>query len=217
MLRFEALMNTNSAVLGGWLLVLACLVPGPAQAAGTLLIIGDSLSDAYDMPREAGWAQLMADRLGSDYTVVNASISGETSAGGRNRLPGLVEQHQPDWLLIILGGNDGLRALSPSQLRANLGAMIEYAQEQEIAVALMQIQLPANLGPAYLSRFEGVYRDLAERHEIKLMPFFLETLFDRPGMMMADGIHPSESAQPLMLEALWPHIQSWLAARPASR
>lgn len=186
------------------------VVPGPAQAAGTLLVIGDSLSDAYDMPREAGWAHLLAERLGPDYQVVNASISGETSAGGRNRLPGLIEQHQPDWLLIILGGNDGLRALSPTQLSANLAAMIEHARQQEIAVALMQIRLPANLGPAYIGRFERVYRDLAEKYSIELLPFFLETIFDQPGMMMADGIHPARQAQPLMLEALWPHVREWL-------
>ena len=192
------------------------LAPGPAQAAGTLLIVGDSLSDAYGMAREAGWAHLLGEQLGPEYTVVNASISGDTSVGGRNRLPGLIEQHEPDWLVIILGGNDGLRALNPAQLKANLEAMIEYARGQDIAVALMQIRLPANLGPAYLRRFEGVYPELAERHDIALMPFFLETVFDQPGMMMADGIHPSEAAQPLMLEALWPHLHPWMADRPAS-
>lgn len=184
--------------------------PGPAQAAGTLLILGDSLSDAYGMAREVGWVHQLDERLGPEFSVVNASISGETSFGGRKRLPSLLDEHAPDWLLIILGGNDGLRALSPAQLRENLGAMIETARQQDIAVALMQIRLPANLGPAYLRRFEAVYEDLAAEHDIPLLPFFLETIFDQPGMMMADGIHPSETAQPLMLEALLPHLQPWI-------
>ena len=159
-------MKTEFAVVGLWLAALTALAPGPAQASGTLLVIGDSLSDAYGMPREAGWAHLLADRLGADYAVVNASISGETSFGGRQRLPDLIARHRPDWLLIILGGNDGLRALSPAQLASNLGAMIEHAQQQDVAVALMQIRLPANLGPAYIGRFERV-RDDAEFERVK--------------------------------------------------
>lgn len=210
------LMKLRLTVLSVGLMLWLSLNPWPAQAAGTLLIIGDSLSDAYGMAREAGWAHLLGERLGPDYTVINAAISGETTLGGRNRLPDLMEAHGPDWLLIILGGNDGLRALSPAQLRANLAAMIEYAQGQGASVALMQISLPANLGPAYIRRFEGIYPDLAEQHGIALLPFFLETIFDQTGMMMADGIHPSEAAQPLMLEALWPHLQSWLSVQPAT-
>ena len=210
MLGWIRFMKTEFAVVGLWLAALTALAPGPAQASGTLLVIGDSLSDAYGMPREAGWAHLLADRLGADYAVVNASISGETSFGGRQRLPDLIARHRPDWLLIILGGNDGLRALSPAQLASNLGTMIEHAQQQDVAVALMQIRLPANLGPAYIGRFERVYQQLAARHQIPLMPFFLETLFDQPGMMMADGIHPAAAAQPLMLDALWPELRRWM-------
>ena len=207
-------MKIQSALLTIALIVMTSLHPGPARASETLLIIGDSLSDAYGMAREAGWAHLLDERLGPDFSVVNASISGETSIGGRNRLPGLIDAHDPAWLLIILGGNDGLRALNPAQLKDNLGAMIEHAQGQGVIVALMQIRLPANLGPAYIARFESIYPQLAQVHAIALLPFFLETLFDQPGMMLADGIHPSDSAQPLMLEALWPHLQSWLNLDP---
>nr|WP_203594755.1 arylesterase [Wenzhouxiangella limi] len=181
-----------------------------AEDADRVLIIGDSLSDAYQMPRESGWAHLLARRLGARYEVVNASISGETSAGGLSRLEQLLNNHDPDRLLIILGGNDGLRALNPSQLQANLDAMIRQAKQYGVDVALMQIRLPANLGPAYLRRFEAVYPTLADRHDVVLLPFFLESLFDRPGMMMDDGIHPTESAQPLMLEQVWPALQGWL-------
>lgn len=204
-------MDIKSAV---WLIALLNLAPGPAQAAGTLLIVGDSLSDAYGMAREVGWAHQLDEHLGPDFSVVNASISGETSFGGRNRLPGLLEEYEPDWVLIILGGNDGLRALSPAQLRENLNAMIEMALNREIDVALMQIRLPANLGPAYIRRFEAVYVELAAEHNIPLLPFFLETIFDQPGMMMADGIHPTQAAQSYMLDAVWPQVQTWLGAPP---
>jgi len=180
--------------------------------AGTVLVIGDSLSDAYDMPREAGWAALLSERLGDGYEVVNASISGETTIGGRNRLGQLLAAHSPDVLLIILGGNDGLRALSPAQVERNLEAMIEEGKAFGARIGLMQIRLPANLGPVYLRRFESIYPRLAERHDIELLPFFLEDLFDRPGMMMADGIHPTIEAQPLMLERLWPGLRPLLAS-----
>ena len=174
-----------------------------AGSSPVLLILGDSLSDAYNLPREAGWAHGLADRLAGDMHVVNASISGDTTAGGVARLPELLAEHQPSHLLLILGGNDGLRALSPAQLERNLGAIIERAQAQSVEVFLMQIRLPANLGPAYLDRFERVYPRLADQHGLELLPFFLEDIFDQPGMIMEDGIHPSEQAQPKMLEALW--------------
>ncbi|TVS11667.1 MAG: arylesterase [Wenzhouxiangella sp.] len=205
-------MNARILVMGCWLLLFGSAMAAQSAQANTLLIVGDSLSDAYNMPREAGWAALLSERLGGDYTVVNASISGETSAGGVRRLPGLIEQYSPNWLLIILGGNDGLRALNPAQLASNLEEMIVKAREAGIDVALMQIRLPANLGAAYLDRFEGLYPELAARHEALLLPFFLENLFDRPGMMMSDGIHPGEAAQPYMLEAIWPEVKQWLEA-----
>lgn len=200
----------RNALFAGLLVIPVGVAPVTAKPAERLLIIGDSLSDAYEMPRESGWAYLLAQRLAGDYEVVNASISGETSAGGLTRLEFLLERHDPDRLLIILGGNDGLRALSPAQLQANLDAMIEQAQRTGVEVALMQIRLPPNLGPAYLRRFEAIYPTLAERHSIPLLPFFLESLFDQPGMMLDDGIHPSPSAQPLMLDQVWPALQDWL-------
>ncbi len=184
------------------LLGLTCL---PAMA-NTILIVGDSLSDSYNMPREAGWAHLMSERLGDDYQVINASISGETTAGGIHRLDGLLEEYQPQVLLVILGGNDGLRALAPRQIEENLAAMIEKGKRAGARVGLMQIRIPPNLGPVYVRRFEAIYPALAERFDIELLPFFLDHLFDRPGMMMADGIHPTELAQSEMLEQLWPAL-----------
>ncbi len=209
-------MLARILLLVWWLPLVGGFAQTQAAEAETLLILGDSLSDAYNMPRESGWAALLSERLGAEYTVINASISGETSAGGVRRLPGLIEQHAPSRLLIVLGGNDGLRALHPGQLRGNLEEMIVTAQEARIDVALMQIRLPANLGAAYLDRFERLYPELATRHDVVLLPFFLENLFDRPGMMMSDGIHPSEAAQPLMREAIWPPVQEWLQETASS-
>jgi acyl-CoA thioesterase-1 len=203
-------MIFRNALFAGLLIMPIVFSSAIAKTTERLLIIGDSLSDAYEMPRESGWAHLLAQRLGGNYEIINASISGETSAGGLTRLQGLLERHEPGRLLIVLGGNDGLRALSPAQLKSNLDAMIEQALAAGVDVALMQIRLPPNLGPAYLSRFESVYPSLAERRDVPLLPFFLESLFDRPGMMMDDGIHPSESAQPLMLDQVWPALQEWL-------
>ncbi len=181
-----------------------------SSAATTILVIGDSLSDAYNMPREAGWAHLLSERLGESHRVVNASISGETTAGGLNRLDGLLADFQPEVLLVILGGNDGLRALSPRQIETNLAAIIVQGLDAGAQVGLMQIRMPPNLGPAYVSRFEAIYPRLAENQGITLLPFFLDDLFDQPGMMMPDGIHPTIEAQPLMLERLWPALEPLL-------
>lgn len=209
MRKLTSPLSLSPAVLPLALVLLA--VSTWVQAAEhRLLIIGDSLSDAYDMSREAGWAHLLAERLGDDWTVVNAAISGETTAGAAYRTPDLLEAHAPDHVLIILGGNDGLRALSPAQVHRNLAAIIDQSKASGAKVALMQIRLPASLGPVYLRRFEGLYPSLAEHHEVELLPFFLETIFDQPGMIMADGIHPTEAAQPLMLEQVWPSLSEFL-------
>ncbi len=196
-------------------LLFALLMLGLAASAlplhaGTVLVVGDSLSDAYNMPREVGWAHLLSERLGDDLDVVNASISGETTAGASSRIDDLLEDYRPDVLLIILGGNDGLRALSPRQIKDNLAAIIEKGKTSGAKVALMQIRMPPNLGPAYVRRFEAVYPELAEEYDIALVPFFLDDLFDQPGMMMADGIHPTPEAQPKMLERLWPALEPLL-------
>lgn len=169
------------------------------------------------MPREDGWAHRLSERLGKAYTIVNASISGETTAGAVRRIDRLLEEHHPQLVLIILGGNDGLRGLSPDQIETNLASIIEKGKDSGARVALMQIRLPPNLGPTYIERFEGVYPRLAERFGIALVPFFLDELFDQPGMIMDDGIHPSRRAQPEMLESLWPHLACMLELEAESR
>lgn len=174
------------------------------------MIVGDSLSDAYSIPRESGWVHRLSERLADEHEVVNASISGETTAGAVSRIDGLLETHRPDVVLIILGGNDGLRGLAPAQLEDNLASVIEKGKSDGATVALMQIRLPPNLGPTYIERFESVYSRLAERFEIELLPFFLEDLYQRPGMLQDDGIHPTAEAQPRMLEAVWPELERLL-------
>jgi acyl-CoA thioesterase-1 len=182
-----------------WIVALAGCSVGTALA-DRVVVLGDSLSDAYDMPRESGWVHLLDERLGPDHSVVDGSISGDTSAGAVSRIQGLLEAHDPQVLIVILGGNDGLRGLPPSRLEANLATLIERGRAFGASVALMQVRLPPNLGPVYIRRFEQVYPTLAERYEIELIPFFLEGLFDRPGMMMDDGIHPTEAAQPKLAD-----------------
>lgn len=193
----------------GAVVVVAAALMMPASAA-TLLVVGDSLSDAYNMPREAGWAYLLSHRLGDEYQVVNASISGETTAGGAQRIQGLLDSFEPEVLLVILGGNDGLRGLDPAQLESNLAEIVTAGQAADAEVVLMQVRMPPNLGPTYVERFEAVYPRLADRFGVQLVPFFLDGIFDQPGMMLPDGIHPTAEAQPEMLEALWPHLEEVL-------
>lgn len=190
-----------------------CLVSGlwaSGANATTLLVMGDSLSDAYRLPKESGWVARMADHFGDQATIINASISGETSAGGALRLPSLLKDHEPDVVVIILGGNDGLRALHPDQLFEYLAQMIQDSQGSGAKVGLMQIRLPPNLGPAYIERFEAVYPQLASQFGLDLIPFFLVDFFDQEGMLMDDGIHPTAQAQPLMFDSIRPHIEALL-------
>src|SRR6056297_3366633 len=186
-----------------WAAAIALAGVGPANA-DRVVVLGDSLSDAYNMPREAGWVQLLDRRLGPAHSVIDGSISGDTSAGAVSRIQGLLEAHEPQVLIVILGGNDGLRGLPPSRLAENLAEVIERGRAAGARVALMQIRLPPNLGPVYIERFEAVYPALAERYGIELIPFFLEDLFDRPGMLMDDGIHPTEAAQPKLADIVEP-------------
>ncbi|WP_297528277.1 arylesterase [Thiohalobacter sp.] len=183
-----------------WVLLLGTL-PVPASAR-TLLVLGDSLSAAYGLPEAAGWVALLAGRLPGDR-VVNASVSGETTAGGLARLPALLEQWRPDWVLLELGGNDGLRGLPPAHTRNNLARMIELSRAAGAKVLLIGIRLPPNYGQAYVQAFERIYPELAESHEVPLVPFLLEGVATRPELMQPDGIHPRAEAQPLMLENVW--------------
>ncbi|NKI34212.1 arylesterase [Wenzhouxiangella sp. XN79A] len=182
----------------------------PASAA-TVVVLGDSLSDAYGMAREAGWVAHLDEALGPAHRVVDGSISGDTSSGALDRLDGLLNTHPPDVLVVIIGGNDGLRGLAPDRLQANLERIVEQGRALGAEVLLMQVRLPPNLGPRYVRAFEAVYPAVAEATGAEWIPFFLEPLFDQPGMLMDDGIHPTEAAQPRLAELIRPAVEAALA------
>lgn len=183
------------------------LVLLPATSVGaTAVVLGDSLSDAYGMPREAGWVARLDRRLGPAHRVIDGSISGDTSAGALDRVDDLLADHSPDVLVVIIGGNDGLRGLSPERLRENLSAIVEAAANGGAQVLLMQVRLPPNLGPRYVDAFEAVYPALAEAHGLELLPFFIEPLLGRSGMLMDDGIHPTEQAQAALATFIEPYL-----------
>lgn len=196
-----------------WALLAATAWAGPAMAAPTLLVMGDSLSAAYGIERESGWVQLLDERLADEVKVINASISGETTSGGATRLPELLRQHRPDIVLLELGGNDGLRGLPPQQMRTNLAGMIEASQQAGAEVLLLGIQIPPNYGQAYADAFSQIYRTLAERHDVPLVAFILEGIALDDALIQDDGIHPTAEAQPKVLENVWPALEKLLPER----
>lgn len=198
-----------------WLLrgCLGLLLLAQSATAGTLLVVGDSISAAFGLETRDGWVSLLAERLQREapqWQVVNASVSGDTSAGGLSRLPALLDAHAPQLVLIELGGNDGLRGQPPVQLQQNLAAMIVQSRAAGAQVLLLGMKLPPNYGPRYTRAFEQVYVELAERKQVPLVPFFLEGVGGVDGMVQADGIHPTAAAQPILLENLWPTLQPLL-------
>ena len=196
------------------MLVLLCGI-GSAQAAApkTVLVLGDSLSAAHNIPVDAGWVHLLDARLGEmvpKWTAINASISGETSLSGRNRLPGLLAKYRPDVLVLELGANDGLRGLPLPSLRDNLAAMIESAQRAKVRVLLVGIELPVNYGPRYRDDLRAIYADLARGHHTALVPFLLEGIALDPALMQDDGLHPVAGAEPRVLDTVWKQLQPLL-------
>lgn len=197
-----------------WLLICLCGI-GSAQAAvpKTVLVLGDSLSAAHNIPLESGWVHLLDMRLAKmvpKWTVVNASISGETSLSGRHRLPALLEQVRPQVLVIELGANDGLRGLPLAALRDNLEAMIGLAQQHKVRVLLLGIELPVNYGPQYRDGLRAIYADLARDRHIALLPFLLDGIALNPALMQDDGLHPVAAAEPQVLDNVWSKLQPLL-------
>lgn len=180
-----------------------------------ILVLGDSLSAAYGIAPAEGWVNLLQLRLqerGYPQRLVNASISGETTVGGLNRLPALLASHQPQILLLALGGNDGLRGLSFGRMANNLGQIIRLSQAADSRVLLLGIMLPPNYGKAFNDKFLGVYPAVAEASGIPLVPFLLEGVADRPEWMQRDGLHPNGLGQPRILENVWPQLEPLLGA-----
>ncbi|PYC20083.1 arylesterase [Pseudomonas mosselii] len=192
-------------------LALCCLAQG--AAAGTLLVVGDSISAGFGLDTRQGWVNLLQQQLkkeGFDDQVVNASISGDTSAGGQARLPALLAAHKPDLVVLELGGNDGLRGQPPQQLQQNLAAMIDQSRQAGAKVLLLGMRLPPNYGVRYTAAFAQVYEQLAVDKKVPLVPFFLEGVGGVPELMQADGIHPAATAQQRLLENAWPAIKPLL-------
>jgi len=192
-------------------LALMCMAQN--AAAGTILIVGDSISAGFGLDTRLGWVSLLEQRLereGHDDRVVNASISGDTSAGGQARLPALLTEHKPDVVIVELGGNDGLRGQPPAQLQQNLAAMIDAAKTAGAKVLLLGMQLPPNYGPRYTEAFARVYTQLADEKQIALVPFFLEGVGGHPELMQADGLHPAAAGQERLLDNVWPALKPLL-------
>ncbi|MGE5465937.1 MAG: arylesterase [Ignavibacteria bacterium] len=188
------------------LLLLLVLASPAAFAADAILVFGDSLSAGYGIGAEQSWPSLLSRRVQADglpYTVANASISGETTAGGKSRLPAVLDRFKPAVVVIALGANDGLRGLPVEQMRANLLAMISAAQQRRAAVLLVGMKLPPNYGPDYTARFESAFRDAAQQRKVALLPFLLEPIAAERDAFQPDGLHPVAAVQPKILDHVW--------------
>ena len=190
----------------------------PAQAAGkdTILIVGDSLSAEYGLRRGTGWVPLLEKQLAAEQKaakVINASISGDTTSGGRSRLAALLKTHKPTIVVIELGGNDALRGLPLDMTEANLTAMTQAAKKAGAKVLLLGMQVPPNYGGAYGATFSRLFTKVAKAEKVALMPFFLAGVADVPDVaaqFLSDRIHPNEQAQPKMLANVWPELKKLL-------
>ena len=197
------------------------LLVGAARGAsvlpdGSILVVGDSLSAGYGLPADRAWPAQLAGRLterGLPWTVVNAAISGDTSAGGLARVGAALAQHKPDILLLELGANDGLRGLSLPSMKRNLNNIIQQAKAAGTKVVLIGMQMPPNYGPRYTDRFSSIYGELAREQQLPLVPFLMQKVALEPSLMQADNFHPNAAAQPLLLDTVWPVLQPLLEGK----
>jgi acyl-CoA thioesterase-1 len=191
------------------LVLIAASVPAQAETP-VILVFGDSISAGYGLARvDSGWVALLQTRLKEQeygYQVINASVSGETTAGGLARLPRALSLHTPAIVVLELGGNDGLRALPIPQMRANLVRMVELATAAGAKVLLLGMRMPPNYGPDYTEQFRQVYSEVARDQKVPLLPFLLNDIALSPALMQADGIHPNELGQPKLVANVWPSL-----------
>lgn len=199
------------------LLTFTAYAQTPPAATGSppqrILVLGDSLSAEYGLTRGTGWVQLLQDRIDKQapgHTVINASISGETTSGGLSRLPALLAEHDPDIVILELGGNDALRGLPLSMTENNLREMARAARDSGADVVVVGMQIPPNYGRTYANRFQAVFGTVAKEEKAVLVPFLLEGVATDPAMFQADRIHPTAQAQPLMLDNVWPVLEPLL-------
>ena len=188
----------------------------PAAGAPTILVLGDSISAAYGLAQGQGWVELLQKRLASEglpYRVVNASISGDTTAGGRTRIGGALQAHRPDIVIIELGGNDGLRGAALGPVRANLEFIVDAAQKAGAQALIVGMQVPPNYGASYVRQFAALFGDVAKSRNAGYVPFLLQGFAEKPELFQPDRIHPTAQAQPLMVETIWQELAK-LVRRP---
>ncbi|MEO1078153.1 MAG: arylesterase [Pseudomonadota bacterium] len=206
-------LRQASLVLITLLLFISAATPRANAAEASVLVLGDSISAAFGMALEQGWVALLAQRLnadGAERPVINASISGDTSAGGLRRLPALLAEHRPKLLIIELGGNDGLRGYPTGELRENLTRMADLGREAGAEVLLLPMEIPPNLGSRYTRAFRQTFRDAAAASDSRLGPFILQDIATQPELMQEDGIHPSIEAQPMIVDHLQTVVEEML-------
>ena len=199
------------------LFVLALAAAAPARAAQTIVVFGDSLSAGYGLPQGAGWVSLLEQRLRReklDYDVVNASISGETTFGGRNRIGAVLQEHTPAVVIVELGANDGLRGSAVETTRANLIAIVAACRKAGAKVLLVGMRIPPNYGPVYTRRFEAMFAEVARQQNTSLVPFMLQGFAEKREMFQADGVHPNAEAQPRVLDNIYKRLRALLLPRP---
>lgn len=195
------------------LLAVAVVAPSAHSASKTVLVLGDSLSAEYGIRRGSGWVTLLEEKMkqeGIDANVVNASISGETTSGGRTRLPALLSRHKPSVVIIELGANDALRGMPLSSSEANLRSMVESAKKADAEPLLVGMKIPPNYGREYTERFSAFYEKVAKDTNVPLVPFFLEGVAQNPALFQTDRLHPTAEAQPVMFNNVWPYLKPML-------
>jgi acyl-CoA thioesterase-1 len=191
------------------------MVAAPAASAAdrSILVLGDSVSAAFGIPQARGWVALLAQRLKQerlDYSVVNASVSGDTTAGGLARLAAALEKNRPAVVIVELGGNDGLRGMPVAQMKKNLDAIAKQSRNAGARVVIVGMQVPPNYGAKYAGDFEAAFREVAKSHAAPLVPFLFEGFAEKRELFQPDGIHPTVEAQPLMLETVWKRLRPLL-------
>lgn len=195
-------------------MLLLLAVPSAQAAQSVIVVLGDSLSAGHGIDRDKSWVSLLQKQLNDedyDYRVINASISGDTTAGGLSRMPAALARFHPRIVIVELGGNDGLRGLPLEETQSNLARIIETARKSGARVLLLGIRLPPNYGAEYTRRFAAIYSKLAKKYGVPLVPFLLKGIATHPNLMQADGIHPTAQAQPRMLDLVWPKLKPLLS------
>jgi len=209
-------------IVGAWVLGLGLVFIALQNAVAsdhTILVLGDSLSAALGIRPEQGWVALLAQRLqaqGYGYQIVNASVSGETTSGGLERLPRALQLHQPGTVILELGANDGLRGLPVDETRENLAHMVRLSQAAGARVLLVGMRIPPNYGPRYTEQFARMFPELANQYHLPLVPFLLEKVALDPTRMQQDGMHPNARGEPPVLDTLWPYLKPLLKKNPQS-